>query len=78
VAHSTLPVLTHPQFPQVFEKAIPRFGNLVLGDTTCTFHDSDGCECGRAAVLQVLPLGDEAFCWLHAWKFGLMGIEARR
>jgi hypothetical protein len=33
--------------------------------TSCTVQDIDGFECGAEAVVQVLPVGDEARCRRH-------------
>jgi hypothetical protein len=35
---------------------------------TCSLVNAEGCECGREAVVQLLPSGDESRCQHHIQK----------
>ena len=75
MSHETLPVLAHPEFPQVVTGTIERYlarVDQILPQvhpspelSLCTHFDEDDYECGDPAVIQFLPDGDEGDCAKH-------------
>lgn len=68
MSHSTLPVLTHQDFPQVFEDAVSfevrRVSRVVdNGFGRCAFED-EHCDCRQPAVVHLLG-SDSDFCLRH-------------
>jgi len=68
MAHSTLPVLTHQDFPQVFEDAVHfevlRVSKVVdQGLGFCAYED-EHCDCRKPAVVHLLG-SDSDYCLRH-------------
>lgn len=61
MAVATLPVLSHPQFPQAFVSATRNFMQQVLGE--CAFSD-EHCDCRERAVVHHLGT-DFDYCLRH-------------
>lgn len=72
MAHSTLPSLTHSEFPQVFTQAIDQMvarmsARPQLGQ--CDYCD-EYCDCRQAATVHHLA-SEQEFCAQHFAKVAL-------
>jgi hypothetical protein len=63
MAVATLPVLSHPDFPQVFTSAIAQLVEQAEM-VRCYFSDEHTPTCKRLATVHYLPNGQE-FCSDH-------------
>ena len=69
MAGPTLPVLTHPFFPQVFAQAIDQHFTRVERLGLCSYED-EHCDCREVATVHPLDpaLDDFEFCLRHFEK----------
>ncbi len=66
MAHSTLPVLSASDFPQVLSASIDRFIDQIVAKPQlglCDFED-EHCDCRQPATVHVLQT-DQEFCARH-------------
>jgi hypothetical protein len=66
MAHSTLPVLAHPDFPRVFSRAIDQMVTRAFVQPelhSCDYEDAF-CDCREAAVVHDLATEFE-YCVRH-------------
>jgi len=75
MAHATLPVISHPEFPQVFDGVLDRLiqaadracaGASKPALDTCQFED-EGWPCYHPAVVHHLA-SEQEFCRFHFRK----------